>query len=338
MQRNHATAINNKNCTMKKALSLALLLSITLGAAFYAGPRVSVDTQLQSPQLPADLDAYLAQSEARYPDITPGAEKTIVWAHPDRRKTALAVVYLHGFSASRQETAPLSDEIAQQLGANLYYPRLNGHGRSGAAMAEASVNAWLNDTEEALQIGQRLGERVIVIATSTGATLATWLATQPHSDKVLAYALISPNFAPKDPAAQVLTWPWAEHFVPLLLGPEHQWQPRNAEQARYWNHRYPVQALLPMMGLVEYVRELPLESIQAPLLVIYSPEDKVVSPAATEQAFARFGSPHKQLLALADTQDDSHHVLAGRVLSPRDTPRVEAAILAFVKPLLGAQP
>ena len=142
MQRNHATAINNKNCTMKKALPLALLLSITLGAAFYAGPRVSIDTQLQSPQLPADLDAYLAQSEARYPDITPGAEKTIVWAHPDRRKTALAVVYLHGFSASRQETAPLSDEIAQQLGANLYYPRLNGHGRSGAAMAEASVNAW----------------------------------------------------------------------------------------------------------------------------------------------------------------------------------------------------
>lgn len=93
-----------------------------------------------------------------------------------------------------------------------------------------------------------------------------------------------------------------------------------------------------MMGLVEYVRELPLENIQAPLLVIYSPEDKVVSPAATEQAFARFGSPHKQLLALADTQDDSHHVLAGRVLSPRDTPRVEEAILQFLKPLLGAQP
>ena len=46
----------------------------------------------------------------------------------------------------------------------------------------------------------------------------------------------------------------------------------------------------------------------------------------------------QQLLALADTQDDSHHVLAGRVLSPRDTPRVEEAILQFLKPLLGAQP
>ena len=338
MQRNHATAINNKNCTMKKALSVALLLSITLGAAFYAGPRVSVDTQLQSPQLPADLDAYLAQSEARYPDITPGSEKTIVWAHPDRRKTALAVVYLHGFSASRQETAPLSDEIAQQLGANLYYPRLNGHGRSGAAMAEASVNAWLNDTEEALQIGQRLGERVLVVATSTGATLATWLATQSQSQNVLAYVMISPNFAPKDRAAQVLTWPWATHFAPLLIGPEHHWQPRNAAQAQYWTHRFPTQALLPMMGLVEYVRELPVEAIHTPLLQIYSTEDQVVSPEAGVQMFARFGSRPKQLLALADSQDDSHHVLAGDILSPRDTPRVEAAILEFLQPLLNARP
>lgn len=322
----------------KNALLTALAVGALLSLGLLVGPRVEIDTQLASATLPADLDAYLAQGEAGYPDITPGAEKTIVWAHADKRKTALAVVYLHGFSASRQETAPLSDEIAQQLGANLYYPRLTGHGRSGAAMAEASVNAWLNDTEEALQIGQRLGERVIVIATSTGATLATWLATQAHSDKVLAYALISPNFAPKDPAAQVLTWPWAKDFVPLLLGAEHQWQPRNAEQARYWSHRYPVQALLPMMGLVEYVQGLPLENIQAPLLVLYSPEDQVVSAAATEQAFARIGSPHKQLLALADTQDDSHHVLAGRILSPRDTPRVKAAILQFLKPLLGAQP
>lgn len=322
----------------KHALITALASGVLLCLGFLAGPTVEVDTRLTTLALPNDLDAYLTQTEARYPDITPGAEKTIVWAHPDRRQTDLALVYLHGFSASRQETAPLSDEIARQLGANLYYPRLSGHGRSGAAMAEASVNAWLNDTEEALQIGQRLGKRVVVIATSTGATLATWLATQAHSDKVLAYALISPNFAPKDPAAQVLTWPWAEHFVPLLLGAEHQWQPRNAEQARYWSHRYPVQALLPMMGLVEYVQDLPLENIQAPLLVIYSPQDKVVSPTATEQAFARFGSPHKQLLALADTQDDSHHVLAGKILSPRDTPRVEAAILAFLQPLLSAQP
>jgi esterase/lipase len=155
---------------------------------------------------------------------------------------------------------------------------------------------------------------------------------------VLAYAMISPNFSPKDPAAQVLTWPWAKHFAPLLIGPEHSWQPRNAAQARYWSHRFPTQALLPMMGLVDYVQGLPVESIKIPVLIIYSADDQVVSPDATVQMFARLGSTSKQLLALANTQDDSHHVLAGAILSPADTPRVEAAIMQFIQPLLYAQP
>jgi esterase/lipase len=323
---------------MSTAITRSLLILAALTALFFVGPRVAIDSQLHPVQLPAELDKYLANSEARYLDITPGAEKTIIWAHADKRKTALVVIYLHGFSATRQETAPLSDDIAKQLGANLFYTRLTGHGHSGAAMAEASVNDWLNDSQQALQIGAQVGDRVLVIATSTGATLATWLATQPQSQNVLAYAMISPNFSPKDPAAQVLTWPWAKYFAPLLIGPEHHWQPRNAAQARYRSHRFPTQALLPMMALVDYVHELPVEAIKTPLLVIYAPDDQVVSPAATEQMFARFGSTPKQLLALTDTQDDSHHVLAGAILSPRDTPRVEAAIMQFIQPLLNAQP
>ncbi len=323
---------------MSTAITRSLLILAALTALFLVGPRVAIDSQLHAVQLPADLDKYLANSEARYPDITPGTEKTIIWAHADKRKTALTVIYLHGFSATRQETAPLSDEIAKQLGANLFYTRLSGHGRGGAAMSEASVNDWLQDSQQALQIGQQLGDRVLVIATSTGATLATWLATQPQSQNVLAYVLISPNFSPKDRAAQVLTWPWAKYFAPLLIGPEHHWQPRNPAQARYWSHRFPTQALLPMMGLVDYVHGLPVESIKTPTLMIYAADDQVVSPDATVQMFARFGATPKQLLALADTQDDSHHVLAGAILSPADTPRVEAAIMQFIQPLLSAQP
>jgi esterase/lipase len=63
-----------------------------------------------------------------------------VWANPDKTKTPCAIVYLHGFSATRQETAPLSDLVAAQLGAYLYYTRLAGHGRGGEAMAEPYAN------------------------------------------------------------------------------------------------------------------------------------------------------------------------------------------------------
>lgn len=330
LQQNAEHLHRDVNHTMKKALLLCTLTLASLAALFSLGPVPQVDTRLTAQALPADLERYLAQAEASHPGITPGAEKTIIWAHPDKRQTDLAVIYLHGYSATRQETAPLSDQLAQQLGANLFYTRLTGHGQAGAAMAEASAQDWLQDSQEALQIGQRLGKRVVVIGTSTGATLATWLALQHDSTNVLAYIMVSPNFAPKDPAASVLTWPWSKHFVPLLLGPEHEWQPRNAEQARYWTHRYPIQALLPMMALVKYVREQPLEQISTPILTIYSPDDQVVSPIEVETAFHRFGSAHKQLLALEDTQDAAHHVLAGDILSPQDTPRVQAAILRFL--------
>ena len=303
------------------ALLLALLLT---------GPQARVEYQPASLRLPDDLNAYLADSEAAFPDITPGAEKTIVWANPEHRQTELAIVYLHGFSATRQETAPLCDNLAKTLGANLFYTRLSGHGRSAGAMADASAGDWLRDAEEALAIGQRLGRKMLVVGTSTGGTLAAWLAATQQSAPVLAYVLISPNFGPRDPAARILTWPWASRFVPLLLGEQRQWTPLNSEQARYWSHTYPTSALLPMMALVDSVNDLPLETITTPLLLIHAADDQIVDTPAATRAFTRWGSAHKRRVELTGTQDPSHHVLAGRILAPQDTPRVAGLIEAFV--------
>ena len=88
------------------------------------------------------------------------------------RKTPYSVVYLHGFSATRQETAPLAECVADSLGANLFETRLAGHGREREPLADVRAEDWLHDAAEALAIAARLGERVIVIGTSTGATLA----------------------------------------------------------------------------------------------------------------------------------------------------------------------
>ncbi len=316
---------------MKRRTLITLCLAALLLLVFFSGPRETVDYRPFTSTLPGDLQAYLKTSEATYPDITPGAEKTIIWAHPEHQQTDLAIVYLHGFSATRQETAPLCDDLAATLGANLFYTRLSGHGRSNAAMGEASAGDWLQDAEEALAIGQRLGRRVIVIGTSTGGTLAAWLAATQTAAPVLAYVLISPNFSPKDPASQVLTWPWASTFTPLLLGKERQWAPLNSEQARYWSHRYPSQALLPMMALVSTVNDLPLEQIQAPLLMIHATDDQVVSSAAATRAFERIGSKNKQRVEFQHSHDPSHHVLAGRILAPADTARVAQLIEAFVQ-------
>jgi esterase/lipase len=318
---------------MKKiALGFVIVVGILI-IIFLVGPRPPIDTQLKTITLPDDLDQYLAQSEAQFTDIVPGTEKTIIWANAAKTKTPLAIVYLHGYSATRQETAPLSDELAAQLGANLYYARLAGHGRTGAAMTEATVNDWFNDTMEALEIGKRLGDKVIVIGTSTGGTLATWLAEQPNTEAVLAYVLISPNFGPRDPNSEILTLPWAPQFTPLLLGPEYSWTPANALQDKYWTHKYPSTALVTMMGLVKYVRESNFASITKPMLVIYSPNDQVVNPQEIERRYAQIGSETKNLVPIAESGNPENHVLAGDIRAPNNTQNVEKLILDFVTPL-----
>lgn len=297
------------------------------------GPRVEVDTTLHPLDLPDDLDEYLRQGESRFDDIVRGAEKTIIWAGKPGQKTPISVVSLHGFSATRQETAPLAEEVAARLGANLYYDRFTGHGRNGEALATASVNDWLNDANEALEIGRRLGEKVVVIGTSTGGTAATWLSAQPDNDELHAVILISPNFAPQNRMSELLTWTWGEQIARLIIGRQRSWEPDNELQARYWTESYPTQALLPMMALVKLTRDSPLEDASAPLLVIYSPDDQVVNHTSTDEAFQRYGAPLKEIYIVEDSADPSDHVIAGDIRSPNTTAEVREAILSFLQSL-----
>jgi esterase/lipase len=318
---------------IRKYIWVPVLFLAILAVILLAGPRVEIDTTLQPVQLPADLDGYLRESEAQFDDIVPGAEKTIVWAGEPGQKTPLSVIYLHGFSATRQETAPLSDKLAAELGANLYYGLFTGHGRSGEALADATVNDWLNDANEALEIGRRLGEEVVVIGTSTGGTAAAWLAAQPNTEDVRALILISPNFAPQNRQSEILTWLWGEQIAKMIIGPERSWEPADEMQARFWTERYPTEALLPMMAMVKLARGADLEGASAPLLVIYSPDDEVVSPAFTEEAFARYGAAVKERYIVENSDDPSNHVIAGDIVSPNTTDEVLGTILTFLEQL-----
>jgi esterase/lipase len=85
-----------------------------------------------------------------------------------------------------------------------------------------------------------------------------------------------------------------------------------------------------MMGLVKLVRESSLEQIKKPLLVIYSPNDQVVDPQATERVFPRFGSAVKKIVARPESENPEHHVLAGDILAPGDTDSIASIILEFI--------
>lgn len=298
---------------------------------FLLGPRVVIDTTIHTLDLPDDLESYLAESEAQFDDLTPGTEKMISWAGEVGETTPLSVVYLHGFSASRQELAPLPEQVAKQLGANLFETRFTGHGRDGKAMLEGSVNAWINDAHEAVEIGRRIGEKVVVIGVSTGATAAMWLSAQPHVDNIAALVLISPNFAPAHDLSHLLLWPWGAQLAELIIGVERHWQPHNHGHGEYWTYRYPSRALLPMMGMVNLAESVDYQALQTPTLMIYSPQDQVVDVNAIERVASQLGTSRKQVIAFHEAEDPKQHVLAGDILSASSTDALTTTIVEFVE-------
>lgn len=310
---------------------------IIAGVGLFAiGPRPAVDATISFDQasLPGDLDAYLSDQESRFSDIKPGNQRQIVWAYPaSRARTPLAIIYIHGFSASPGELRPLPDLVAKQLGANLYYARLAGHGRSGDAMIEGSVSAWVNDFAESVAIGRKLGERVIVMGTSTGATLVTWAAGQPAlMADVAGLVQISPNYGIQAAGSGLLTMPWAEKLVPLIAGERRSFEPSNALHAQYWTHEYPSLAVLPMGALIKLVNQADPATIATPSLFIFSPLDKVIQPQLVAETAAKWGGPTKTI-EVTDSTDPNNHVLAGDALSPNTTERLAQETVEWIKTL-----
>jgi len=320
----------------KTALGFGALLMLGV-SAFMLGPQLPADTTLQPVELPDDLDRYLAAQEADVPNLRPGTEKTIVWADSTAKaKTPVALVYVHGFTASRGEVHPLCDTLAARLGANLYYARLTGHGRDADAMGMATLNDWLNDANEAYQIGQRLGEEVVLIGTSMGGALVTWLTAQEQVPDPLATVAIAPAYGLYDADAQqtltrVADWPWGEHLLQVQLGTYNGTPSEDPAINRYWTRRYRSDALLPLAQLIEALNQTDFGAIDTPMFIAYSPNDNVVSPSAIEARFAALGAAPKDTLRLLDTGDPSNHVIAGRLRSPQTTEPVARAILDFVQ-------
>lgn len=320
---------------------LVLLTTLPLAALVALGPRPAVvppDRAAVMARIPTALDSlprYLAQEEAAVGGVHANTEKRIRWApaaDSQPHRTARAVVYLHGFSATRQETDPFATELARALGANLFETRLSGHGLPGAAMGAVTAQDWLTDAIEALTIGQRLGDSVIVVGTSTGGTLALWLAAQPAAERagLSALVLISPNIAIKDPTARVLTWPWMSTLLPLAI-PERRWTARNAEQAQYWTLAYPSTVLFPMAALVAEVRTHAAEHITTPVLLFTNRDDQVVDAGAAAAFFDRVHTARVERVAVTPASGEDGHVLAGRIVAPSQVAPFLARTRAFLQ-------
>lgn len=312
------------------------LVLVVAGLVMLA-PKELVDTDVRfDPALfGGDVDAYFAASEAREAGVTPGTEKRVLWAGEKGERTPIAVVYLPGFSATSEEIRPVPDRLAAALGANLVFTRWSGHGQAGDAMAGPVARDWLLDTAEALAAAREVGDRVIVLATSTGATWVTLLATDADAmARVAGIAMVSPNFGIRNRASRLLSWPFARFWVPLVAGRALSFAPVNDDHARYWTTAYPTVATLPMAAGVRAAQRMDHGAITIPALMVLDEGDQVVSPRDSQRIAEDWGGPMRVAQVTAGPGDDPyHHVIAGDILSPGMTGPVSDLLIDWARGL-----
>lgn len=303
--------------------------------AYLTREKADLSARYDGPPIGDDIDAFLAGVEGGVPNLRDGVAKRVIWAGAVGQKTPLSVVYLHGFSATSEEIRPVPDDVARALGANLYYARLSGHGRDGAAMAEPSAADWVRDLDETLTIARAIGDEVLILSTSTGGTLAALAATEPDLARdVKGMVLVSPNFGLNNPLAFLLSSPFARQWIPLVLGYERSFEVMNDRHAAFWTTTYPVVSALPMKALVNAVMRRDFSTARVPALFVFSDDDAVVRPDISRKVAASWGAGAKILAVTPGPDDDPNaHVIAGDTLSPGQSGVVATAIIDWASGL-----
>src|SRR6478735_12011384 len=156
----------------RKWFRIVLVIFIILLIIYLLGPRPEAPVYATTlPAVPSDataLENYVQNNEAQH-KLKPDNEARIIWFDSAKTKTEYAIVYLHGFSASQEEGRPIHTNIAKEFGCNLYLSRLAGHGiDTTQPMIHLTADELWESAKQALQIGKRLGNERMIMATSTG--------------------------------------------------------------------------------------------------------------------------------------------------------------------------
>ena len=257
----------------KPRIAKAIFACIALLIFYVAGPAPESPSFSKIfpsvPLLAEALESYVARQERGH-RLKPDNEARIVWRDSSRSRTEYAVVYLHGFSASPKEGDPVHRRFAETFGCNLYLARLADHGvdTTDALYHFTADRAW-ESAKQALAIGEQLGEKVILMGTSTGGSLALKLAAE-YPQKVHGLINLSPNIAINDPAAFILNDPWGLYIARMVLGGKLRDTGAGPEDSKYWNGKYRIESLVQLQELIESsMRKETFERITHPSLTLY---------------------------------------------------------------------
>lgn len=326
-------------------LKRLFILIVILFIVYLMGPHPAIPIyDVAMPEIPAidKLEFFVVANEATH-KLRPDNEARIIWANDSaQQKTDYAIVYLHGFSASQEEGNPVHRNIAKQFGCNLYLARLSGHGiDTSEQLLNLTADNYWNSAKQALAIGRQLGNKVILMGTSTGGTQALQLAAA-FPDDVAALVLYSPNIAINDPNAWILNNNWGLQIARLVKGGNYNiTEDDRPIYKQYWNKPYRLEATVALEEMLETtMNKETFAKIKQPTLLLYyykdeQHQDPVVKVSEMKAMFSQLSTTDsiKRAIPLPNTGD---HVMASPIKS-KDVESVERETKRFMEEVLHLQ-
>ena len=282
-----------------------------------------------------EVKSWIHQKELKFINIKEGNESRIIFYDSVPKKTNLSIVYLHGFSGSSQDGSPVHINTAKKLKSNIYLPRLYAHGlNSDEPLLEYTGEKYLDSAREALAIGKIIGEKVILMCTSTGCSAA--LALAANHPQVSALVMYAPNIRITHPLDFVATLPWGLYIVRLVEGGKYHYITNTwKDKEKFWTTKYRLEAPIEMQNLLETaMNEEVFRKVMVPTFsgFYYKNEveqDNVVSVNAMRMMFKQLGTEDSLKLEIA-FEDAGGHEIAYNIVN-KNYLKVQKSTLNFLQ-------
>jgi esterase/lipase len=301
----------------------------------------------QLPEIACTIDninQFIQEKESSLP-LKPDNGSRIFWDNDSlKEKTPWCLLYLHGFSASWYEGEPTHRNFATRFGMNAYIPRLAEHGlETNEPLQNMTPDNLYESAKEALVIAHLLGNKVLIMGTSTGGTLALKLAAE-FPEMIDGLILLSPNIRINNPKAFLLSGPWGLQIARKVYNSNYRVTNEDFEckECQYWNCKYRLEATVYLQQLIDAtMNRKTFKKVKAPLFAGYyykdeTHQDDVVRVDAIIGMVEQVGTSAEQKRSQAFPEAGAH-VIGGELFSG-SLEKVQQACFSFAEEIVKLQP
>jgi len=333
---------------MKRVFRFLGILVVALFTIYFIGPKPA--RPLLNNDLPVvSSDIKMAESYVLKNDsgltLKPDNQSRIIWANDSvKEKTPYVLLYLHGFSASWYEGYPANVDFARYFGMNAYFPRLASHGIvTDEPLIDMTPDRLWESAKQALMVAQSMGEKVIVMSTSTGGTLGLKLAAE-FPEMIDGLILYSPNIRINNGAAFMLPKPWGLQIGRKVNGGLYRITNNDFEskECQYWNCKYRMESLVYLQQLVILtMNKQTYTRVKTPVFMAYyykdeTHQDNTVRVDALLEMFDQLGTTESKRVKMAFPEAGNHVI--GCELTSKSYNEVLAETIKFAVGILKIEP